>query len=63
MELIISARARVVKARRDVIDWMNAEGAAGRLRTNEQAPGWPAYIDAEDAWAAILRDIDAAVSP
>ena len=38
--------------RREVVDWMNAEGAAGRLRQNDQAPCWKDYEAAMDAYDA-----------
>jgi hypothetical protein len=41
-------------ARQAVIDWMNAEGAEGRLRQNSDAPGWDEYKAAEGPYL-ILR--------
>jgi hypothetical protein len=48
----LAARAEAIEtrfaaAKQAVIDWMNAEGAEGRLRTNAQAPGWAEYKVAE----------------
>lgn len=37
------------EARKKVTDWMDAEGAAGRLRQNDQAPAWPEYEAAQRA--------------
>lgn len=50
------ARARN-EARRKVVDWMNAEGAAGNFRTNSQAPAWAEYQAAEDALAAAIAAV------
>jgi hypothetical protein len=53
MGLAALARRRNTAAKA-VKDWMDAEGREGRLRTNEQSPGWAAYDKAErDLWAAI----------
>lgn len=42
------ARARNV-ARKKVTDWMDAEGAKGRLRHNGDASAWPEYEAAQRA--------------
>jgi len=43
-----------VEQRRVVMDWMDAEGKCGRLRTNAEAPTWHLYKLAErEMWEAI----------
>jgi len=43
LKLYRAACARCEAARAVVVQWMDDEGTAGRLRTNSQAPGWSAY--------------------
>ena len=45
-------------ARKAVMDWMNAEGREGKLRTNNQAPGWPAYEIAQREYSIALTAVE-----
>jgi len=44
-------------ARKAVTDWMDAEGREGRLRHNDQAPGWPEYERARKALDAAISSV------
>ncbi len=44
-------------ARKKVVDWMNAEGKAGRLRHNDQAPAWREYEAAQNALDVALAEL------
>lgn len=43
--------------RKTVVDWMNAEGAAGRLRQNQDCPQWLAYKRAEEAFGRAIAHV------
>jgi hypothetical protein len=47
------ATARRDIAKKAVLDWMETEARALRIRYNDQAPGWAEYVAAEDALAAL----------
>lgn len=48
---------------RRVIDWLNDEGQAGRLRTAGEAPHWTAYLEAQKAVTAALDAIPVETKP
>ena len=45
------------RLRDGVLTWMDAEGAAGRLRRNDQAPMWAEYVAVADAMAVMRRKL------
>lgn len=55
-QALTPAAVRLNVARKAVIDWMDAEGREGRLRTNSEAPGWAEYEAAEAALRQAVFD-------
>lgn len=53
-ESLIRAAQRRNRAKQAVVEWTNAEGAAGRLVSNKYAPGWEEYDASEQALAALI---------
>ncbi len=53
-ELLQAAQARN-SARKAVTDWMDQMSAQGLLRSNRDAPGWSAYVEAERALEAAVQ--------
>ena len=56
---LVEARDNRDTLRRAVLQWMNDQGAQGRLRTNDQAPMWLDYIKSEEAYSSALAKIGA----
>lgn len=42
---------------REVIEWLDAEGAAGRLKLNSQAPAWSDYVEAQKAFTLAAAEV------
>ena len=56
---LVEARDNRDTLRRAVLQWMNDQGAQGRLRTNDQAPMWLDYIKSEEAYSSAITKIGA----
>ena len=56
---LVEARDNRDTLKRAVLQWMNDQGAQGRLRTNDQAPMWLDYIKSEEAYSSALAKIGA----
>lgn len=56
---LVDARDNRDTLKRAVLQWMNDQGAQGRLRTNDQAPMWLDYIKSEEAYSSAITKIGA----
>lgn len=56
---LVEARDNRDTLKRAVLQWMNDQGAQGRLRTNDQAPMWLDYIKSEEAYSSAITKIGA----
>jgi hypothetical protein len=58
---MMTARRQFYAARKAVLDWMEAERAAGRDREAGDAPGWNECAAAQKRWLSALAAFDVEV--